>query len=555
MNKYSAGPTGCGKSTLLDILADRKDRQNCEGQVLINGYERPPPSIFRRMVGYVVQDDIISDTLTVRENIAFSANLRLHPSVTSTQRLARVEEVIKQLGLSECANTRMGSELKRGVSGGERKRTCIAMELVLSPKILFLDEPTTGLDASTACEVMECLRDLSRKGCTIVFSIHQPRHSIFELFDTVLLLSHGHNVYFGSSAEVRPYFIEKNFVCQQSENPADFALDVLITAARNNRTSELCQKYRDSNMHIRNAEYLSNILDNSHIAIKHQQKSARSIKSEFFYVSQRTLRTAIRNSALLTWQLVVAIILALLTGLLYYRLPQTIGSGVQNRLGGIFFVVVNQIFSTATALEPFIKERALFIHENVSGYYSMSTLFLVKLVCDLLPMRVIPSIIFSIICYIMMGLQNDIGKFFVFFVTIFMANVFGSATCFFVAASISVFAVALIILVLIFVIMMVFNGFLVELESVFKFLRWIKWFSAFRYAYNVLIINEFRNQNFCLPNQTDVCPLSGNEVLHERAIHFESNWNMWQYFLSLTAIALTLFLMSYIKLLRIKKVK
>ncbi|CAM4802333.1 unnamed protein product [Rotaria magnacalcarata] len=433
------GPTGCGKSTLLDILADRKDRQNCEGQVLINGYERPPPSIFRPMVGYVVQDDIISGTLTVRENIAFSANLRLHPSVTSKKRLARVEEVIKQLGLSECANTRMGSELKRGVSGGERKRTCIAMELVLSPKILFLDEPTTGLDASTACDVMICLRDLSRKGCTIVFSIHQPRHSIFELFDTVLLLSHGHNVYFGSPAEVRPYFIAKNFVCQQSENPADFALDVLITAARNNRTSELCQMYRDSNMHIENAEYLSNILDNSRIAIKNQQKPARSIKSEFFYVSQRTLRTAIRNSALLTWQLVVAIILALLTGLLYYRLPQTIGSGVQNRLGGIFFVVVNQIFSTATALEPFIKERALFIHENVSGYYSMSTLFLVKLVCDLLPMRVIPSIIFSIICYMMMGLQNDIGKFFVFFVTIFMANVFGSATCFFVAASISVF--------------------------------------------------------------------------------------------------------------------
>ncbi|CAF1995870.1 unnamed protein product [Rotaria magnacalcarata] len=490
------GPTGCGKSTLLDILADRKDRQNCEGQVLINGYERPPPSIFRPMVGYVVQDDIISGTLTVRENIAFSANLRLHPSVTSKKRLARVEEVIKQLGLSECANTRMGSELKRGVSGGERKRTCIAMELVLSPKILFLDEPTTGLDASTACDVMICLRDLSRKGCTIVFSIHQPRHSIFELFDTVLLLSHGHNVYFGSPAEVRPYFIAKNFVCQQSENPADFALDVLITAARNNRTSELCQMYRDSNMHIENAEYLSNILDNSRIAIKNQQKPARSIKSEFFYVSQRTLRTAIRNSALLTWQLVVAIILALLTGLLYYRLPQTIGSGVQNRLGGIFFVVVNQIFSTATALEPFIKERALFIHENVSGYYSMSTLFLVKLVCDLLPMRVIPSIIFSIICYMMMGLKNDIGKFFVFFVTIFMANVFGSATCFFVAASISVFAVALIILVLIFVIMMVFSGFLVELESVFKFLRWIKWFSAFRYAYNVLIINEFRNQNF-----------------------------------------------------------
>ena len=71
-----------------------------------------------------------------------------------------------------------------------------------------------------------------------------------------------------------------------------------------------------------------------------------------------------RNSALLMWQILVAILLGLLTGLLYYQIPRTIGSGVQNRLGGIFFIVVNQIFSTATALEPFIKERALFIHVN-----------------------------------------------------------------------------------------------------------------------------------------------------------------------------------------------
>jgi ATP-binding cassette subfamily G (WHITE) protein 2 len=96
------------------------------------------------MVGYVVQDDIYSGTLTVRENIVFSANLRLSQSVTREERLERVDRIIEQLGLSQCADTRMGTESERGVSGGERKRTCIAMEMVLSPRILFLDEPTTG---------------------------------------------------------------------------------------------------------------------------------------------------------------------------------------------------------------------------------------------------------------------------------------------------------------------------------------------------------------------------------------------------------------------------
>ncbi|CAF1666801.1 unnamed protein product [Adineta ricciae] len=447
----------------------------------------------------------------------------------------------------------MGTESQRGVSGGERKRTCIAMEMVLEPKILFLDEPTTGLDSSTACSVMQCLRELSQQGCTIIFSIHQPRHSIFELFDTVLLLLQGHTVYFGPATKLMPYFINQGIPHKENENPADFALDILNNVNSDLTAVDLHIKYRMSAMFVKNEVIVIGDPYDEEVCIV--QKPDRSLLSDFFYVSQRTLRNAIRNYALLTWQIAVAIILGVLTGLLYYQLPRTTDTGVQNRLGCIFFIVVNQIFSTATALEPFIKERALFIHENVSGYYSITTLFFAKLVCDLLPMRVIPSVVFSLISYYMVGLQKTVAKFLVFLLTIFMANVFGSAICFFTAASMSVFAVALIVLVLILVIMMVFSGFLVELNSVFSFLRWIQWVSAFRYAYNVLVINELRDINFCLPNRTDVCLVTGSSVLEKRSIDHKSNWDMWKYFLALTTIAILSFLMSYMKLLLIKKKK
>ncbi len=136
------GPTGSGKSSLLDILADRKDRRGLKGEVFMDG--EPQTSDFKYRVGYVVQDDIVSGNLTVRENLIFSANLRLSKNVSLTDKNAIVDEVIGQLGLEKCADSKVGTEFQRGISGGERKRTNIGMELVLSPKVLFLDEPTTG---------------------------------------------------------------------------------------------------------------------------------------------------------------------------------------------------------------------------------------------------------------------------------------------------------------------------------------------------------------------------------------------------------------------------
>jgi ATP-binding cassette, subfamily G (WHITE), member 2 len=136
------GPTGSGKSSLLDLLADRKAREGFEGEILLNG--QPQTSDFKYRVGYVVQDDIVSGNLSVRENLMFSANVRLPKNVTYESKEKIVNEVLMQLGLDKCADTRAGTEFKRGVSGGERKRTNIGMELVLSPEVLFLDEPTTG---------------------------------------------------------------------------------------------------------------------------------------------------------------------------------------------------------------------------------------------------------------------------------------------------------------------------------------------------------------------------------------------------------------------------
>jgi len=125
-----------------------------------------------------------SATATAREALEFSARLRLPKNMSKADRDAIVNDMINSLGLKKCENTMVGSELIRGLSGGERKRVAIGVELVSNPTCLFLDEPTSGLDSFSALNVVHILKAISNTGCTIICSIHQPSSEVFNGFDS-----------------------------------------------------------------------------------------------------------------------------------------------------------------------------------------------------------------------------------------------------------------------------------------------------------------------------------------------------------------------------------
>ncbi len=196
---------------------------------------------------------------------------------------------------------------------------------------------------------------------TIIFSIHQPRYSIFKLFDNVLFLSAGRTIYFGPPINVLPYFSSQGFECEEHENPADFVLDVLIES--NGRSSKILQTaYFNSIMNLNINSLIKSIKNENKDLSLLNPIEPRSYTSEFYYLAQRAVRNAVRNPAIAISQTVIAISLALLTGLLFNNMKATIDSGVSNRLGAIFFLASHQVLCTASALEPLIKERALFIH-------------------------------------------------------------------------------------------------------------------------------------------------------------------------------------------------
>lgn len=222
------GASGAGKTTLLNFLSGREISQNLEkqGEILVNGQSSQLVRNFSSLSAYVQQDDILFQTMTVRECLEFAAKLKL-PG-TLPMKIARVNKLIHDLKLTKCANTRIGGPLVKGVSGGERKRTSIGVELITDPSLIFLDEPTTGLDSFTATNVMEILGDLARKdGRTVVSTIHQPNSDIFEMFDRLLLLARGKIIYFNEARLSVDYFASLGEACPDLSNPADFFMTMM----------------------------------------------------------------------------------------------------------------------------------------------------------------------------------------------------------------------------------------------------------------------------------------------------------------------------------------
>nr|XP_046227440.1 broad substrate specificity ATP-binding cassette transporter ABCG2b isoform X2 [Scatophagus argus] len=555
------GATGSGKTSLLDVIAGRKDPAGLrEGQVLVNG--NVVTSDLRLSSAYVVQDDILMGTLSVRENLLFSANLRLDPKLhSSSDKNSRVNVIIQDLGLTDCADTKIGTEFLRGVSGGERKRCSIGMELITSPSLLFLDEPTTGLDSNTANCIIALLYKLSRQGKTVIFSIHQPRYSIFKQFDHLTLMHKGEMVYAGAADHTLQYFTNLGYQIESFDNPADFFMDITNGDAKSKSetlTEEKCEnllatKYRQSQLFQEVLEELDHVY-HSVAEGSYGQDKAADYATSFFYqmrvVCGRTVKNILRNPQTSYAQLALNIFFAVLVGLIYYQMPLTLPEALQNRSGAFFFLIINMVFGNLSAVELFINERAIFIHENSSGYYRTSVYFLSKIFADLIPNRIIPIVVFSAIAYYMMGLKPAFVSFLCFTLTLSLVSLAGVGLAFLVSASTSTFAMANILIALPFVFMMVFGGFLVNLNAMLNWLSWLKWISIFRYGLNAAYINEFKGQLFFSKNIT----IPGELFLEEQHIDY-SVWGFWQNQVALLGIILICMFLAYVQLRRINRWK
>ncbi|XP_027173621.1 ABC transporter G family member 28-like [Coffea eugenioides] len=221
------GPSGAGKTTFLSALTGKATGCTKSGLILINGKVESMHS-YKRIIGYVPQDDIVHGNLTVEENLWFSARCRLPADLPKPEKVLVVERVIESLGLQLVRDSLVGTVEKRGISGGQRKRVNVGLEMVMEPSLLILDEPTSGLDSSSSQLLLRALRREALEGVNICMVVHQPSYTLFRMFDDLILLAKGGLiVYHGSVKKVEEYFSGIGIQVPERVNPPDYYIDIL----------------------------------------------------------------------------------------------------------------------------------------------------------------------------------------------------------------------------------------------------------------------------------------------------------------------------------------
>jgi ATP-binding cassette subfamily G (WHITE) protein 2 len=226
---------------------------------------------------------------------------------------------------------------------------------------------------------------------------------------------------------------------------------------------------------------------------------------------------------------------------------------------------MNFVFGNMSAVDIFIKERAIFIHETISGYYRVSAYFFAKIFCDVLPQRVFPIIFFAVITYFMIGFQVSADKMLFYLLNIILTSLAGTSVALCFSASTRQHTIGTIFTALVWVVMMVYSGVLVNIETIPRWLQWINWLSIFRYSINGFVVNEISGMTFCdqpiesiingTVSITNGTCISGGTYLTEQGINHETAWDLWSNELALSLFTLFFLVITYVQLRRTATLK
>nr|XP_006826035.1 PREDICTED: protein white-like [Saccoglossus kowalevskii] len=474
------GASGSGKSTLLDTLTFRSDGNlSVQGNIMANG--EPVDSSITSVMAYVQQDEFFITKLTVREHLQFQAALRMNSEYHFHSKLEKVENLLVELDLIDCADTLIGQPHCNGITLCERKKLSIASELLTNQPVIFYDEPTHGLDADAAMDIIQTLKGFASIGHTVICTFRKTSSQLYGLFDNIMLLADGRCVYFGSPSQAIHFFSTMGYTCPPYYCPADYFLHILATLP--DSIEELCKSF-----------------DNS------------SFGSKAYETRQdETFKARVRRSSSVRDRL---------QKIKYYNTDWC--TQFANLLWRNFVAMKRSIFLFHVHFLHLVvirEELPLIVYENKIGLYRFDSYLIARYMAQL-PSSILYPIVSSTIVYWMTGLNPGWRNYFVFVGIIILVTNAGASFGLFLSVLTSSQNVIIIISMIFILPVLTMGGYFINIASSPVYLEWLEYFSWYKYAFEALSINQWKDLdakgcNYSIKVQ---CMESGENVLKQLSI-------------------------------------
>ncbi|KAK4886492.1 hypothetical protein RN001_002763 [Aquatica leii] len=429
------GPSGAGKSTLLNILAGYKTI-GAAGLVLVNGQPREIKQ-FRKISRYIMQDNLLQPMLTVQELMMVAADLKLNRELSKDDKLKAVSEILEILRLTPAEHT-----ITNRLSGGEKKRLSVALELINNPPVIFLDEPTTGLDDLASSQCISLLKLLAEGGRTVICSIHSPSARLFSQFDNAYIVAGGQCMFQGYGQEIIPFLSGIGLTCPKHYNPADFIIEVasgeygneyldkMSLVMDNGRNTSFCKPIDEEIQ-------LGNESSDQLGAITYARTSSDnfspynydcSIWYQFKILLRRFWIQTFRDSNHLIFKMVLYAVLGVILGSFYLNMGQD-GSKAVFNFGFCYTCVIAFLYlPLMPVLLHFPVEVQMIKREHFNQWYGLTAYYL-AMSFTTLPLHTVFTICYISIAYFMTDQPLEIQRMSMFLLicilTTFISESFG----------------------------------------------------------------------------------------------------------------------------------